>query len=38
VSLKSEAQISTWKLRFEWSLRERGLELKRVSQSVFKLN
>jgi hypothetical protein len=33
-SLKIEAQISPRKLRFELSLRERSLELKRVSQSV----
>jgi hypothetical protein len=33
-SLKSEAQISPRKLRFEWSLRERDLELKGVSQNV----
>jgi hypothetical protein len=32
------AQISLRNLRFEWSWRERGLELKRVSQSIFKLN
>jgi hypothetical protein len=37
-SLKSEVQISPRKLRFEWSLEERGWELKRVSQSVYKLN
>jgi hypothetical protein len=37
-SLKSAAQISPRKLRFEWSLRERSLELKRVSQSVCNLN
>jgi hypothetical protein len=37
-SLKSEAQISHRKLGFEWSLDERGWELKRVSQSVCKLN
>jgi hypothetical protein len=37
-SHKSETQISPRKLRFERSLRERGLELKRVYQSVFKLN
>jgi hypothetical protein len=34
-SLKSEAQISPRKLGFEWSLEERGWELKRVSQSVY---
>jgi hypothetical protein len=33
-SLKSEAQISLWKLEFEWSLEERGWERKRASQSV----
>jgi hypothetical protein len=37
-ALKSEAQISPRKPRFEWSLRKRGLKLKGVSQSVFKLN
>jgi hypothetical protein len=38
LSLKIEDQISPRKLRFEWSLRERSLELKRVSQNVFKFN
>jgi hypothetical protein len=33
-SLKSEAQISPRKLRFGWSLEERGWELKIVSQCV----
>jgi hypothetical protein len=35
---QESTQISPKKLRFKWSLRERGLELKRVSQTVFKLN
>jgi hypothetical protein len=37
-SLESEAQISHRKLRFEWSMRERSLELKRVSQCACNLN
>jgi hypothetical protein len=37
-SLKSEAQNSTRKLGFEWILEERDWELKRVSQSICKLN
>jgi hypothetical protein len=34
-SLKSDVQISPRKLGFEWSLDDRGWELKRVSQSVY---
>jgi hypothetical protein len=35
-SIKNEAQMSPMKLRSEWSLRERDLEIKRVYQSICK--